>query len=320
MTDHSFDWENRGKLFGPEHGPEWMRTHAQVPTPLVDEAAGILRVYFATRPQRDVTLMSFVDLDLENPRRIVHVNPTPLLELGGPGTFDEHGTMPSCAVRRGDRVYLYYSGWSRTTSVPYTNSTGLAISDDGGRTFRRAGAGPVLAKSLGDPYSATSPFVMRDGELWRMWYCSGTGWVQVDGKYEHVYDIKEAVSDDGVFWKPTGKVTIAANADEEALTRPWIAATSGGWRLWYCHRRAADFRDGAGAYTIASAVSSDLQAWERVGRDGPTGAGDGWDSSMQAYPALVEVQNRLLMLYNGNDFGASGFGLCVTDDHERQTR
>lgn len=319
MTDQPFQWEDSGKVFGPDKGPDWMVTHAQVPTPLIDEAAGILRVYFASRPRRDVTLMSFVDLDIEDPRRIVHVNPTPLLELGAPGTFDEHGTMPSCAVRCGDQVYLYYSGWSRTTSVPYTNSTGLAISDDGGRTFRRAGQGPVLAKSLGDPFSATSPFVMRTAEQWRMWYCSGTGWPEIEGKYEHVYDIKEAISDDGIFWKPTGKTTMAANPHEEALTRPWIARTCEGWRLWYCHRRAADFRDGPGAYTIASASSADLQSWEPVGHDGPSGRTDGWDSSMQAYPALVVVQNRLLMLYNGNDFGASGFGLCATEDHERKT-
>lgn len=291
-----------------------MKSHAQVPTPLVDEKVGILRVYFSSRPERGQSLTSFVDLDLEDFSRVVHVNPEPLLQPGRPGTFDEHGIMPSCAVRHGDLVYLYYSGWSRATTVPYTNSTGLAISEDGGQTFRRVSEGPILAKSIHDPWSATSPFVMKSAEDWRMWYCSGTGWHHIDGKYEHVYDIKEARSADGVSWEPSGHVAIEATTDEEAITRPWIMPIGDTWRLWYCHRRASQFRDGSGAYRISSAMSSDLSQWTRLGRDGPQRENtSGWDSATQAYPSLFTYQQQLYMLYNGNDFGAEGFGICKSE-------
>lgn len=306
------EWHKIGRVFGPAEGAQWMKSHAQVPTPLVIEKEGVLRVYFSSRPDRGMSLTSYVDLDLADFTKIVKVNQQPLLELGRPGTFDEHGIMPSCAVRTGDLVYLYYSGWSRATSVPYTNSTGLAISEDGGKTFRRAGEGPVLAKSLHDPWSATSPFVMKTGDQWRMWYCAGTGWVQVDGKYEHVYDIKEAVSSDGITWTPLCRSSIPATEGEEALTRPWIMPFGDSWRLWYCHRRSKDFRDGSGAYRISSASSPDLDSWTRIGRDGPVGAWENtWDSATQAYPALFEFNQKLHMLYNGNDFGADGFGICT---------
>ncbi|WP_219135514.1 hypothetical protein [Janthinobacterium sp. UMAB-60] len=315
-------WHKLGKVFGPEMGPSWMKTHAQVPTPLLDEAAGLIRVYFSSRPENGVSMMSYVDLDANDPLRILDINQSQLLALGKPGSFDEHGIMPSCAVRHANLVYLYYSGWSRATTVPYTNSTGLAISEDGGRTFRRAGDGPVLAKSLGDPYSATSPFVMQHDGAWRMWYCSGTDWPLVDGKYEHVYDIKEAHSDDGIFWRPSGKVSLPATANEQALTRPWVVQLGANWHLYYCHRNASDFRDGAGAYRIAAATSADLKDWRQLGADGP-GSGDfaaqsepQWDARAQAYPALLRVGSRLLMFYNGNGFGAGGFGVAYAElDH-----
>lgn len=313
--EHGLVWQPHGRVFGPEMGPSWMRTHAQVPTPLLDEAAGIIRVYFSSRPESGISLMSYVDLDATNPLRVVHVNQAPLLELGKPGSFDEHGLMPSCAVRHDNLVYLYYSGWSRSTTVPYTNSTGLAISEDGGRTFRRAGDGPVLAKSLSDPYSATSPFVMHHNGRWRMWYCAGTGWPLIDGKYEHVYDIKEAVSEDGIYWRPTGQVVLSATRTEEALTRPWVMQVGSQWRLWYCHRQAKDFRDGEGAYRIACASSGDLTTWKRLGTDGLQTNADksAWDARAQAYPALISVGSKLLMFYNGNGFGAGGFGVASAE-------
>lgn len=308
-------WQALGRVFGPEMGPGWMRTHAQVPTPLLDAAAGIIRVYFSSRDSSGFSITSYVDLDADDPMQVMHVNQAPLLPLGAPGTFDEHGIMPSCAVRHGDLVYLYYSGWSRSTSVPYTNATGLAISEDGGRTFRRAGQGPILAKSLCDPYSATSPFVMRHQGTWRMWYCSGTDWQLIDGKFEHVYDIKEAVSDDGVYWRPTAKVALGVLPTEQALTRPWVTRDGSQYRLWYCHRQASEFRDGTGAYRIASASSPDLISWTRCGSVGLTGSTDpaAWDARAQAYPAIVKVRSRFLMFYNGNGFGASGFGVAALD-------
>ena len=120
-------WQKRGLIFSPNDESGWMKTHAQVPTPLVGE--GFIRVYFSSRPERCLSLTTFVDLDIDDPAQVIRINPKPLLQLGKPGTFDEHGIMPSCAIKNGKTVLLYYSGWSRAASVPYTNSTGLAISD-----------------------------------------------------------------------------------------------------------------------------------------------------------------------------------------------
>ena len=290
-----------------------MKTHAQVPTPLVGE--GLIRVYFSSRPERDLSLTTFVDLDADDPAKILRVNPTPILELGKPGTFDEHGIMPSCAIKSGSTVFLYYSGWSRAVSVPYTNSTGLAISEDGGETFKKVSEGPVLGKSLHDPYSATSPVVLKEGNIWHMWYCSGTGWLKIGEKYEHTYDIKYARSSDGITWVPFGKTVIGQRTEDEALTRPFVIKRADGYHMWFCYRRSRDFRDGDEAYRIGYAQSTDLVIWRREDdQAGIQPSDSGWDSRMIAYPAVVQLGNRIIMLYNGNDFGAEGFGYALLEN------
>ncbi len=289
-----------------------MKSHAQVPTPLVCD--GFIRVYFASRPEPKLSLTTYIDLDLEDPRKILRLNSTPILDCGKPGTFDEHGIMPSCAVRHGDQVYLYYSGWSRAGSVPYTNSTGLAISDDGGETFRKISNGPLLAKGLHDPFSATSPVVVKE-DGWHMWYCSGTGWLEVAGKYEHTYDIKYASSTDGINWHPSTTPAIKQQTEQEALTRPYVVREGSTHHMWFCYRGSENFRDGTNSYRIGYAQSKDRQFWSRD--DAAAGidvSETGWDAKMIAYPAVVRDRNRLLMFYNGDGFGVGGFGYAQLRD------
>ena len=313
-------WRKQGLIFAPPQTGGWMKTHAQVPTPLPGD--GSIRVYFSSRPEPNLSLTTFVDLDRENPARVLRVHDAPILELGKPGTFDEHGIMPSCAIRDGDRVLLYYSGWSRGVSVPYTNATGLAVSYDDGESFERISDGPILAKSIVDPYSATSPVVLKEEGAWHMWYCSGTGWLEIGGKYEHVYDIKYAQSDDGTHWRPTGIVSIAQLTKKEALTKPCVLKIGDGYHMWFCYRGSDTFRNGDDAYRIGHAHSKDLLHWERSDDDEQSleRSESGWDSQMVAYPAVFRHGSGLLMFYNGNGFGASGFGMASCPNPEEDCR
>ena len=307
-------WRKHGLIFKPNDAGGWMKSHAQVPTPLVSEA--YIRVYFSSRPKSNLSLTTFVDLDVENPRRILRLNPTPILELGSPGTFDEHGIMPSCVVRDGSQVLLYYSGLSRSASVPYTNSTGLAVSENDGQTFKKISDGPILTKSTKDPFSATSPAVLKEKDAWHMWYCSGTGWVEIAGKFEHTYDIKYASSRDGIVWEPSAAPVVPQRSEHEAITRPYVVKSQEDYKMWFCYRGSYNFRDGDDAYRIGYAHSKDLQQWHR--EDDAVGidiSETGWDSKMIAYPAVVTIKGATLMFYNGNGFGIDGFGYAtLTED------
>jgi predicted GH43/DUF377 family glycosyl hydrolase len=292
-----------------------MNTHAQVPTALV--LPDRIRVYFSSRPRQDLSLTAYVDLDPLQPERILHVAAKPILEPGGPGSFDEHGIMPAAVVADGDVVRLYYSGWSRLNGkAPYHNSTGLAVSEDGGQTFRRLVPGPVLDRSAQEPFSATSPAVLRITNEWHVFYSSGLGWIDVDGKLEHIYDLRHATSADGIHWRRGGTPAVPQADPEEALTRPTLLRRGGDeWSMWFSARGSRGFREGRGAYRIGFARSRDLHEWRRDDRSaGIEASADGWDSEMIAYPCVVQTPRGLLMFYNGNGFGRDGFGYAVWEE------
>ena len=153
----------------PERG--WAYNHSQGPTPL--ELDDRIRIYYAGRPKPNISLPSFLDIDKTDFKKILHINEAQLIELGKPGTFDEFGIIP-CEVQQVDKlVYLYYTGWQRGINVPYVLSIGLAISEDGGVTFRKAYEGPILDRTKHEPYQTMAPFILIEDGTWHMWYASG---------------------------------------------------------------------------------------------------------------------------------------------------
>lgn len=290
-----------------------MNSHAQVPTALV--LPDRLRVFFATRPKPGLTLPAFVDLDRADPHRVLAVHSEPVLQIGQPGTFDADGVMPSCIMRVDDAVYMYYSGWSRLAGdAPYNNATGLAVSYDDGVTFSRTFVGPILDRAPEEPWSATSPAVVRTANDWRMWYSSGTGWIEVDGKLEHLYVLKSAISEDGTHWARDHRPIFPALTGDEAQTRPTVLPLDNRWHMWFSFRGSAGFRAAGQTYRIGYARSDDLSVWERDdARAGITVSDDGWDAQMVCYPDVVSVDERVLMFYNGNGFGETGFGFAVLE-------
>lgn len=298
-------------LFRPTGQHGWINSHAQVPTVLPLPREDIVRVYFATRPKPGLSLTTFVDLDDVDLSKQRYLHPVPILPLGGLGMFDEHGIMPSSVINHGGAIFLYYSGWSRGTTLPYSNFMGLAISDDGGKSFRKLGPGPILDRTFWGPYSATSPHVFKAEGDWHMLYCSGTGWLQIDEKMEHVYNLKFARSIDGIRWEQTGQVAIVQSYVEEAITKPTVHYDGSRYHMWFCHRGSKDFRGGVHSYRLGYASSVNLTDWARDDQlAGLSCESVGWDAEMQAYPEVASVRGRLCLFYNGNDFGRDGFGVA----------
>lgn len=114
------------------------------------------------------------------------ISSAPVLRRGT--GWDAGGVKDPWAVRAGGRVYLYYSGYD--ASPRQRRGIGLALSDDGGRTFKRAGREPVIRAGAGDP---VFPVVQRTGGSWRMWYTARAG----HGRTA----IDLATSRDGLRWR-----------------------------------------------------------------------------------------------------------------------
>lgn len=303
-------WIKGGLIFNVSGNFGWMNSHAQIPTVL--PMGEKLRIFFSTRTVSTESKTTFLDVKASDPTTILYIHDRPILNNGEHGTFDEDGVMPSSVMVNDEgNVNLYYSGWSRRLNVPYSNLTGLAISQDG-ENFIKKGRGPVLTTTVNEPFSATSPFVFKEAGVWHAFYCSGNNWLNIGGKYEHTYDIKYGSSEDGTNWIQPGKSVIHQGDISEAITRPTILKINDVYHMWFCYRGSKDFRDGDNSYRIGYAWSINLTDWYREDeKSGINISQSGWDSKMLAYPYVIKTVYGIYMFYNGNGFGQSGFGFAT---------
>ena len=318
MTQDRMIWHNLGLVFQPQTSP-LIASHAQLPTPIV--LNDCIRVYYMARDAENRGRIWAVDLDRTDPTRVLTHHPKPVLDIGERGAFDDNGIAPSCAVRNGDEIWLYYTGISPRTTVSLSYAIGIAISRDGGISFERYATGPIIDRTPQEGFLFASPHVLRDGPLWRMYYLCGTGWTTFNERPEMLYDIRYAESDNGIDWRREGVVCVAQANPEEAIARPWSFHTASGYGMFYCYRGSRDFRDGTDAYRIGLATSSDGRHWQRqdnciqVERSANANP---WDNLMQAYPTLAQVGDASYMIFNGNSFGKAGFGVAYLDSSQSQ--
>ena len=298
-------WEKRGLVIAPGGRSGWAHSHAMLP---VVEAPGHgdVRVYYATRDGEGRSQVTRVKLRLppDGSAPVSTDEQDPVVAFGPRGAFDDRGASCSALVEDGGRHYLYYTGWSIGTTVPFYVFVGCAVSEDGGRKFEKVSPSPILERNRVDPFLTGHPAVLLDQGRWRMWYASGTGWSMVDGKPRHHYHVKYAESSDGIEWRRDGHVCIDySGPDEYAIGRPFVVRDQDCYRMWYSYR--------GDAYRIGYAESADGMVWQR--KDSEAGIGvsaDGWDSKMVSYPAVFDLGGRRWMLYNGNDYGQTGIGLA----------
>lgn len=309
------NWKKLGLVFDlSKDKPEWLRSHAMTPTPLLLENK--IRVYYTGRNQSGESMISYVDFDRKNPEKMLYVHDGPIMDIGGIGMFDDCGTICTSAVKNNDEIFLYYTAYSISFKVPYKNAIGLGVSSDGGETFKRKFDGPVLDRSKFEPFFVISPWVMNFNGMWHMWYASATKWVVVNDKPESVYHIKYATSADGLNWERDNVSCILPLHEEEANARPTVIREGDTLKMWFTFRGSRDFRDGPESYRIgyAEAEVDSPHIWKRD--DSKAGIGveaDTADSLMQAYPSALQVDGKTLLYYNGNGFGANGFCLAISE-------
>jgi hypothetical protein len=300
-------WVRQGWLAAEPPDRPWAATHAALPAVSRVTSDGF-DLYFSPRDEQGRAHVARGHVAAVGEEfELRSVEPDPALAPGQLGTFDDSGVTTSWVTRNGDRDYLYYTGWTRGVSVPFYFYVGLAVSDDGGQTFDRVSAAPILERSDVDPFLTASPCVLVDGGVWRMWYVSCVRWEIVAGHPRHWYHVKYAESDDGVRWSRRGIVCIDfKDGSEYAIARPCVIKDGDVYRMWFSARGET--------YRLGYAESDDGITWERCDTEvvlEPSGSGP--DSEMLAYPLVFDFRERRHMLYNGNGYGATGIGHAVLE-------
>ncbi|HAF13531.1 MAG TPA: hypothetical protein DCK99_07490 [Blastocatellia bacterium] len=262
-------------------------------------------------------LPTFIDVEVQDPSKIIKICNYPLVDLGDPGTFDDSGLSPGSIVESSNRVLLYYGGWKRRRVVSFELSIGIILWDKESGSFSRMFRGPVLSQDKNHPLLVGGPFVIVEGDRFKMWYCSGTDWRFPDGNPEPIYTVFYAESADGITWIPHNQPVIHYKFDGEVVSAPWVLNLKTKYLMWYSTR--GHETKTAKNYTIGFAESNDGVVWERFDDQvGISRSESGWDSEMICYPSFYPYKDKIYMFYSGNGVGRDGIGYAVADNFLNQ--
>ena len=81
--------------------------------------------------------------------------------------------------------------------------------------------------------------------------------------------------------------------------------------MWYSYRANGKID----TYRIGYAESLDSRNWRRKDQLANIDISvSGWDSEMICYPSVFKLNSKTYMLYNGNGYGKTGFGLAILEE------
>lgn len=99
-----------------------------------------------------------------------------------------------------------------------------------------------------------APYVVQDGNQFRMFYCGSRGKVE-----DRVFALGLATSRDGkTFEKFAGNPVYRFGDEKHSILTPSILRDGDQWRMWFA---ATDFKDASGLHTLHAATSADGVHW-----------------------------------------------------------
>jgi predicted GH43/DUF377 family glycosyl hydrolase len=313
-----FCWEMLGILIKPsDFNYYWFNDLTQAPNAIV--MSDRIRVFFSSRSNiskgKYISYSSFFDLSLNDPTNIIAINNKPILDLGKTGAFDEFGIYPFSVIEFKSKYIAVYGGWTRLRSVPFDVQLGLAVSNDA-VNFDKIGIGPILAKSLNEPFIIASPKLFLKEDLIYLFYIAGNKWVKSNTKWEPIYKIRLATSTDGVNWNRLEKNIISDSIGiNECQAAPEVIKIYDEYYMFFSYRDYHDYLTSKDhSYKIGLAKSKDLLNWERCDDLLSLNVETiGFDETSKSYASTFILDNYLYMLYTGNGIGRTGIGLMRTN-------
>lgn len=305
----SIKWRKLGLLYcpsGSNRHPKLL-SHAANPLPvLIGE--DVYRIFFSGRDKDNRSSVGAIDIDIVK-REVVQEHSQPFFVNGPEGSFYADGvSIGNCYQVAGER-YILFMGWQSPRDGHWRGDIGrLIVNPD--LSLDLECDSPFMGSDSVDPLSLSYPWVMNNVMGgYSMWYGSTTTWDAGNGEMLHV--INSASSDDGHHWHREGLAVPYALGVAQAFSRPSVVRSPhGGYDMWF------SYRSGRGeSYRIGHSVSNDGKNW-RLALDatGIDVSSDGWDSEMIEYPYIIEHRGHQYMLYNGNGYGKTGFGLAVREE------
>lgn len=300
-------WEKHG-LLETDTLPGY--SHASHPTAIKLDDQKYLLAYCG-RDDRQYSHIFFRTFQIINGKIELNDDTALALRPGNPGLFDSHGVLSCNFVKDREHLFLYYCGWLNLADGLWHCDTGRAEIDQKTLLASKQFLGPIMGRSRDIPLYAVATTVIKEEDKWIAWYNRGLSWDNRDGELVPNYGIHYAQSANGVDWDCEDKLVIPFLDDHEhSFGRPTVIKLFEHYLMWFSARGA----NGDPEYKIGFAISRDGKKWKRLDDfSGINPSGQGWDSEAVCYPSVFEHGEQFFMLYNGNQYGRTGFGYASTD-------
>lgn len=297
-------FEKKGLIFKADKETYWWKSHTQSPVCLL--MGEKIRIFLGCIGEDDIVRIGYIDVKADNPKEILKVSQTPLLDLGEPGMFDDNGVFPASAVMHNNKIYLYYTGFQECKKIRYCMFGGLAISEDNGKIFNRVSQSPITDRSDEGLFFRGGPSVLFEDNKFKVFYSAGSDWIEAGGKLlRPCYNIFHAESTDGINFPTKGTQCLSYSSEkgEHGIGRPLIKKIGEKYRLFFCVRKL-DMK-----YSMGYAESEDCINWTRADEKMDMHhSNEGWDSEMIYFPSVLEYGEKAYMFYSGNNYGEGGLG------------
>lgn len=296
-------WQKLGQIYKCSGIHPKLQTHAANPLP-IHLHENIFRVFYSGRDENNRSSIGAVDIDILN-LEVVYDHPKPFFEHGSEGSFYSHGVSIANTYSVQGQKYMLFMGWRNDVNSHWYGEIGrLKVNND--LSLELDSDTPLMALDVTDPISLSYPWVLQEQNIFKMWYGSTVSWDAGNGEMLHV--IKYAESKDGHNWVKRDFPLPHQIGVAQAFSRPSVIRFSDGkYRMWYSVRSG----DGT-SYRIDSSFSEDGLVWQKQAKECSPGVSKtAWDSEMIEYPFVFRSNEKTYMLYNGNDYGKTGFGIAV---------
>lgn len=299
-------WEKLGNIFTPSATHEKLITHAANPLPVRIDG-DVFRIFYSGRDTQCRSSVGYVDIDIVT-RKTLYIHNEPALTHGEIGTFYEHGISIGNCYSANGKNYMLFMGWQNPEGGHWRGDIGrIVIGEDLSLTIDSEL--PLLGVSHHDPISLSYPWIEESNHGFDMWYGSTTTWEAGNGEMIHV--LNHATSTDGDSWTLHGQSVPHVVGLAQAFSRPTVINNEDETQsMWF------SYRSGTGEkYRIGRANSENGRIWKlALGDTGIDVSESGWDSEMIEYPFVFKHLGETYMLYNGNGYGRTGFGLAIYRD------
>jgi hypothetical protein len=304
-------WRKLDFLYVPPNKNRHPKLISHVANPLAVHMEGDLyRVFFSGRDIKNRSSVGAVDIDIVE-CKIIQEHIDPFFIYGAEGSFYADGVSIGNCYEVDDICYMLFMGWQNPDHSHWRGDIGRLIVNKSNFTLQLDTESPFLSTNNVDPISLSYPWVLKDEVEghYMMWYGSTMTWDAGNGEMLHV--INYASSVDGHNWERHGLAIPYEIGKAQAFSRPTVIGNSKqGYQMWF------SYRSGSGEkYRIGYAFSQDGCMWElSLDSAGIHPSAKGWDSEMIEYPFVFSHKDDKYMLYNGNNYGKTGFGLAILEE------